>query len=150
MAALLPQRTTYVDPEHYVPTLKTIREGSHPRAVERVVVDGSEGTLVRKTFDSGRAIFGGALDNLLVDVNASENFQILDGKPLSDTGFTHYETTLERGDWKVKVVTDTRVWSEDTPSGGPVFRYSADVHGFIGDEPFEQNHLEGTIPRRWV
>ena len=45
---------------------------------------------------------------------------------------------------------DLRVWSELSPSGGPVFRYVADVHGFIGDEPFESNHVEGTIPRRWV
>lgn len=150
MAALLPARTTYVDPEQYVPILETIREGSHQRQVERVVVDGIEGTLVRKNFDSGRAVFGGALDNLLVDVNASENFQILDDRPLSQTGFTHYETTLERGDWQVRVVTDTRVWSEDTPSEGPVFRYTADVQGFIGDEPFERNRVEGTIPRRWV
>jgi len=150
MKDLLPARTTYVDPEQYVPILETLREGSHQRAVERVVIDGAAGTLVRKKFDSGRAVFGGALDNLLVDVNATESFQILDGQPLSETGFTHYETTLERDDWRVKVVTDTRVWSEDTGPGGPVFRYTADVQGFIGDEPFEQRHVEGTIPRLWV
>ena len=150
LAALLPERTTYVDPEQYVPTLDTIRPSSQERKVERITVDGGPGTLVRKNFDSGRTVYGGALDNLLVDVNASENFQILDGKPLSDSGFTHYETTLERGDWKIKVVTDTRVWSEQSPSGGPVFRYVADVKGFIGDEAFESNHVEGTIPRRWV
>ena len=150
LAALLPERTTYVDPEQYVPTLNSIRPASQERKVERVTVDGNPGTLVRKNFDSGRTVYGGALDNLLVDVNASENFQIVDGKPLSDTGFTHYETALERGDWKVRVVTDTRVWSEQSPSDGPVFRYAADVRGFIGDEVFEANHVEGTIPRRWV
>ena len=150
LATLLPDRTTYVDPEQYVPTLDSIRPASQERKVERITVDGNAGTLVRKNFDSGRTVYGGALDNLLVDVNASENFQILDGKPLSDEGFTHYETTLERGDWKVKVVTDTRVWSEQSPSDGPVFRYVADVRGFIGDEVFETNRVEGTIPRRWV
>ena len=28
--------------------------------------------------------------------------------------------------------------------------WSADVKGFIGDEAFDSNHVEGTIPRRWV
>ena len=103
LAARLPPRTAFVDPELYVPTVKTIREGSHQRVVERVTVDGTPGTLVRKTFDSGRSILGGVLDNLLVDVKASENFRILDGQPLSDTGFTRYETTLQRGDRNPRV-----------------------------------------------
>ena len=151
LAARLPPRTAFVDPELYVPTVKTIREGSHQRVVERVTVDGTPGTLVRKTFDSGRSILGGVLDNLLVDVKASENFRILDGQPLSDTGFTRYETTLQRGDWIVQVVTETRVWSERQSSDGSVvFRYEAKVQGFTDGELFEENQVEGTIPRLWV
>jgi predicted acyl esterase len=149
MPALLPRRTAYVNPEQYAPTVKSLREGSKERHVERVVVDGRPGTLVRKVFDSGSTVVGGILDNLEVDVTAQENFRILDGDPLSDTGFTHYETSLVRGDWKVKTVTDTRVWSESTPEG-PVFRYEADIHSFIGDQPFEDAHVQGAIPRLWV
>lgn len=151
LSSRLPPRTAYVNPEIYVPTLKTIREGSNERLVERVTVDGAPGTLVRKTFDSGRNIFGGALDNLLVDVKASENFRILDGQPLSATGFTRYETTLQRGDWIVQVVTDTRVWSEKLSSDGSVvFKYEASVQGFIDGELFEESKVTGTIPRLWV
>ncbi|WP_421696248.1 CocE/NonD family hydrolase [Aestuariivirga sp.] len=149
--ARLPPHTAYVDPELYVPTLETIRPGSNQRLVERVDVDGSPGTVVRKTFDSGRTVFGGALDNLLVDVKASENFQILDGQPLSQTGFTRYETTLQRSDWIVQVVTSTRVWSEKQSSdGGVVFKYQANVQGFTDGELFEEAQVEGTIPRLWV
>jgi putative CocE/NonD family hydrolase len=150
VAALLPPRTTYVDPEIYVPTLETIREGSNQRVVSRVEVDGAPGTLVAKTFDSGRSIFGGALDKLLVDVKATENFRILDNQPLSDTGFTRYESTLQRGDWIVQVVTTTKVWSEAGADGAHVFRYEATVQGFTDGELFEENRREGTIPRLWV
>jgi hypothetical protein len=149
MAALLPPRTTYVDPELYVPTVETGRAGSHQRTVERIVVDGMPGTLVRKDFDSGRTVLGGILDNLEVDVRAQENFRILDGHPLSDTGYTRYETSLGRADWQVKLVTETRVWSDAT-ADGPVFRYSAEIHAFIGAEPFADTQVQGTIPRRWV
>ncbi len=149
MQGLLPPRTTYVDPEQYAPTVKSNREGSKERHIERVVVDGRPGTLVRKVFDSGSTVLGGILDNLEVDVIAHENFRIIDDDPMSDTGFTHYETSLARGDWKVKVVTDTRVWSESTLEG-PMFKYEADIHAFIGDQPFEDTHVQGAIPRRWV
>lgn len=148
---LLPgSHTTYVNPEQYVPTLQTNRQASDQRLVEPVVVGGKSGTLVRKVFDSGGSVYGGALGNLLVDEIAEENFRILDGDPLSATGFTHYETTLARADWKIRAVTDTRVWNESTPSGQLVFRYQADIHTFVKDEPFEDKHVEGTIPRRWV
>lgn len=149
MQALLPPRTTYVDPEQYAPTITTNRDGSTQRRVERVVSDGRAGTLVRKVFDSGSTVVGGILNNLEVDVIADENFRILDGDPLSDIGFTHYETTLARGDWKVKVVTDTHVWSEGTPEG-PTFRYDADIRTFIDGEPFEDTRVTGSIPRLWV
>ena len=48
------------------------------------------GMLVSKTFDSGSYLYGGALDHLLVDEVARENYQLLDGDPLSATGFTEY------------------------------------------------------------
>lgn len=153
MAALLPPRTTFVDPELYAPTLRTIREGGKKRSAAPVVVDGRPGMMVQKDIDSGSAVFGGILDNLEVDVTSSENIRILDGDPLSDALFSHSETSLARGDWKVKVVTDTRVWSEavgQDPSDGAMFRYVADIHTFIGDQPFENAHVQGAIPRLWV
>lgn len=149
-AALLSPRTAFVDPELYAPTLETQREGSNQRVVERVVVNGAPGTLVRKTFDSGRVVIGGVLDGLLVDVKATENFQILDNQPLSQTGFARCESTLKRGDWLVQVVTTARVWSEFDATGKPVFRYEAQVQGFTDGELFEETQREGTIPRLWV
>ncbi|MFE2181149.1 CocE/NonD family hydrolase [Streptomyces sp. NPDC059455] len=149
-ALLAGSQTAYVNPEQYVPTLKTIREASDQRSVERVVVQGKPGVLVHKVFDSGSAVYGGVLDDLLVDQTAEENFQILDCDPLSATGFTRSATQLQRADWKVRVVTHTRVHSEKTASGRFVFRYEADLHTFVADEPFEEKHIRGTIPRRWV
>ncbi|WP_171072669.1 hypothetical protein [Streptomyces sp. DASNCL29] len=105
---------------------------------------------MHKVFDSGSAVYGGVLDDLLVDQTAEENFQILDGDPLSATGFTRSATQLQRADWKVRLVTHTRVHSEKTASGRFVFRYEVDLHTFVADEPFEEKHIRGTIPRRWV
>ena len=53
-------------------------------------VNERRGMLVSKTFDSGSYLYGGALDHLLVDKVARENYQLLDGDPLSATGFTEY------------------------------------------------------------
>jgi hypothetical protein len=139
-----------VNPELYVPTLKTIRQASSRRAVEPVVVHGKLGVLVRKVFDSGSAVYGGALNDLLVDKIAEENFRILDSDPLSDTGFSRYETRLARGDWNVSAVTETRVRSARDSSGRSFFRYEANIRTFVGAEPFEEKHVSGMIPRRWV
>jgi uncharacterized protein len=149
-ALLAGSRTTYVNPELYVPTLKTIRQASSRRSVEPVVVHGKPGVLVRKVFDSGSAVYGGALNDLLVDKIAEENFRILDSDPLSDTGFSRYETRLARGDWNVSAVTETRVRSARDSSGRSFFRYEANIRTFVGAEPFEEKHVSGTIPRRWV
>jgi hypothetical protein len=70
-----------------VPTTGTTPPSSE-RIAERVTVNGRPGVLVKKTFDSGSYLYGGALNKLLVDEVAHENFQILDGDPLSATGFT--------------------------------------------------------------
>ena len=48
-------------------------------------------------------------------------------------------------------MTETRVWSERQSSDGSVvFRYEAKVQGFTDGELFEENQVEGTIPRLWV
>jgi hypothetical protein len=47
-------------------------------------------------------------------------------------------------------VTRTRVWTEETARGQVAFRYEAHAQASIGDELFEEKHLEGTIPRLWV
>ena len=149
--ALLPGSVTaYVDPEQYCPTERTLRDASSARTVEHVSVSGRPGILVKKVFDSGSYQYGGVLDHLIVDETASENFQILDGDPLSVEGFTRYASTLARGDWRATAITHTRVWTEQAPSGEFVFRYEASVETLIGDEPFAQRRVTGSIPRRWV
>jgi hypothetical protein len=61
-----------------------------------------------------------------------------------------YDSKLARGTWRVRAVTESKVWSERLASGETVFRYEAAVETYIGDEPFEKHRVEGTIPRRWV
>ncbi len=78
------------------------------------------------------------------------SFRILDADPLSAVGFTHSETRLARSDWNVSVITDTRAWADRLPSGQVVFRYEAGVQTFVKGAPFEEKHIQGTIPRRWV
>jgi hypothetical protein len=141
-ALLSGSETRYVNPKCYVPTLKTKRDASFERTAQRVIVNGRPGMLVRKTFDNGSYRYGGALDKLLVDEVAHENFQLLDGDPLSATGFTEYTSTLQRGDWQVTAVTRTRVWTEEMVPGQVVFRYDARARAFIGDRLFEENQVE--------
>lgn len=71
-------------------TLKTKRDASFERTAEPITVNERRGMLVSKTFDSGSYLYRGALDHLLVDEVARENYQLLDGDPLSATGFTEY------------------------------------------------------------
>ena len=54
--------------------------------------------------------------------------------------------------WQVRALRQpgTRLWSEKSPAGHLVFRYNASVQSFIADQPFEEQRVEGTIPRRWV
>jgi len=142
--------TAYVNPEQYVPTLQTLRGETNSRVAQPIAARGRKGILVKKLFDSGSYIYGGALQNMLVDETASENFQILDGDPLSAVGFTHYETTLGRGEWKIKAVTDTRVWSERDPTGQVVFRYGATAQTFLNGKPFKNKRVTGRVIRRWI
>jgi uncharacterized protein len=142
--------TTYVDPENYVPTVKTLRSASSTRTAQPITVDHREGTLVKKVFDSGSTILGGALDNLLVDQMAEERIQVLDRDPLSTTFLSNSVSILVRGDWKTRAVTETRVWSERIKPNEVVFRYEARVQAFISDQLFEEKHVEGTFPRLWV
>jgi hypothetical protein len=143
-------RTTRVDPEQYVPMLQTLRAGSSTRTAEPVTVGGRRGILVRKVFDSGSSIYGGPLDKLTVDLVVEENARIFEDDPLSATAFTRSDSTLARGDWEVRAVTATRVWSEKLPEGRVVFRYEASVETFENDRPFEAKRVGGTIPRRWI
>ncbi len=143
-------RTAYVDPETYVPTLKTRRDPAFSRTARRVTVEGRPGVLVEKTFDSGNVEYGRALAGLTVDEVAHENYLILDGDPLSATGFTEYDSRLQRGDWRIRAVTRTTVTTEAVAPGETVFRYEAHARAFIGNELFEEKHVTGTIPRRWV
>jgi uncharacterized protein len=143
-------RTVHVDPEQYVPTVQTLRAGSSTRTAEPVTVNGRRGSLVRKILDSGSSIYGGPLENLLVDQVVEENARILEDDPLSATAFTRSDSTLARGDWKIRAVTATRVWSEGVGLDRVVFRYEASVETFVNDQPFVEKRVDGTIPRRWI
>jgi hypothetical protein len=74
-------RTVHVDPEQYLPALKALRAGSNTRTADPVLVEGRRGVLVRKVLDSGSAIYGGPLDNLLVDQVVEENARIFEKRP---------------------------------------------------------------------
>lgn len=150
LQALLPAKTTYVNPDLYMPIVKTVREATTIRTAELVTIEGRKGVRVNKALDSGAAVYGGILDQLLVDQKAYETYQIFEGDPLSMTGSVRFESILERGDWKARSVTETRLWSEKTPSGQVVFRYEASTQAFVKDEPFEERRVSGDIPRNWV
>jgi hypothetical protein len=64
--------------------------------------------------------------------------------------FNEYRTRFKRGDWKTTRVTRTRVSTEEIARGQGAFRYEAHAQAVIGDELFEEKHLEGAIPRIWV
>ncbi len=146
--------TEYVNPDDYLPTLGETRAAKSTRDATPVTIDGKQGMLVRKVFDSGRYQYGGPLRGLWIDQTAEENFQMIDNEPLSLVGFTKSSATLERPDtgFRARSETSTRVWSELNDASEPVFRYTATVRAFVGpnDEPFEEKTVEGTIKRDWI
>jgi hypothetical protein len=142
--------TAHVNPEQYAPIEKTIRDGVNRRTARAVVIDGKPGVAVHKLMDAGSYVYGGILDHLLVDSSATEDFTTIAGDPVSSKMIARYDSRLARGDWRVRAVATSTVWSERLPSGETAFRYEAVVETFIGDEPFETHRVEGTIPRRWV
>jgi uncharacterized protein len=142
--------TAHVDPERYAPIRQTLRDELNRRTAEHLEIDGKPGVAVHKIEDAGSYIYGGILDDLLVDSRATETFKTAAHDPLAAEMTTRYESKLERGQWRVRAVTQTRVWGERLSSGEPIFRYSAAVETFVGDEPFEQRQVDGSIPRFWV
>jgi predicted acyl esterase len=142
--------TAHVNPEKYAPIEATRREAVNRRTAESVEIGGKPGVVVRKLMDAGSYVYGGVLEHLLVDSSATETFRSLGHDPLAAEMSTRYESKLERGDWRVRAVTQTRVWSERRPSGEAEFRYEADVETFVGDQAFERRRITGSIPRRWV
>ena len=149
-AALGRPITAHVNPEFYAPIEATHRDAANRRTAETIEIGGQPGVLVRKLMDAGSYVYGGLLAHLLVDSTATEEFRTVGNDPLAADMSTRYESKLERGDWRVRAVTRTRVWSERRSSGETQFRYTAEVETFVGDEPFEHRRVEGSIPRRWV
>jgi hypothetical protein len=142
--------TAHVNPERYAPIEATRRDAVNRRTAKVIDAGGKPGVAVHKLMDAGSYVYGGILERLLVDSSATEEFRTIAGDPMSAEMTTRYESKLERGAWRVRAVTQTRVWSEHLASGEPAFRYSADVETFVGERPFERRHVEGSIPRRWV
>jgi uncharacterized protein len=142
-------QTSYADPSTYAPILRTIRDESNVRTA---YIEGSEGhrkLLVRKVLDSGSFVYGGVLDELLVDEIAEEGFTLTAGDPLSSVATTRYDSRLRRRDWNVRALAATRVWS-DAGGSRPEFRYRATVETYVDDRAFVRREVEGRIPRRWV
>jgi hypothetical protein len=77
--------------------------------------------------DSGRYQYGGPLRGLWIDQTAEENFQMIVDEPLSLVGFTKSSATLERHNtgFRARSETTTRVWSDLSDNGAPIFRYAA-------------------------
>lgn len=139
-----------MNPKFYAPIEATHRDAANRRTAETIEIGGQPGVLVRKLMDAGSYVYGGLLAHLLVNSTATEEFRTVGNDPLAADMSTRYESKLERGDWRVRAVTRTRVWSERRSSGETQFRYTAEVETFVGDEPFEHRRVEGSIPRRWV
>lgn len=153
-ATLPPSLTTdvmaYADPAKYAPVIATKRDAVNRRTASPTQIDGRPGIVVHKLMDAGSYVYGGLLENLLVDSSATEEVRTVADSPFAEDMRTRYESKLERGNWRVRAVTTTHVWGDRLPTGEPVFRYTADIETFENDEPFEQRHLEGTIDRRWI
>ena len=142
--------TAYVNPEQYAPIVKTVRPDVNRRTGRAIDVAGKPGIAIHKIMDAGSYLYGGMLENLLVDSSAVEDVVTIASDPYSDVWSSRYESSLTRGDWHVRAVTNAKVWTERQPSGEAAFRYEASVETFVGNEPFERRRVEGTIPRRWV
>jgi hypothetical protein len=111
---------------------------------------GKKGTLVKKVFDSGATILGGALRDLLFDQIYEEKVEIIEAEPLSAKFSSSMVSILSRGDWKARALTTTRMWSEKTAAREVVFRYEAQAQAFDGDRLLEEKRVEGTLPRQWI
>lgn len=142
--------TAHVDPQRYAPIEATRRDAVNRRTAQTVTVDGRAGVAVHKLMDAGSYVYGGILANLLVDSSATETFVTFADDPLHAEMSTRYDSRLERGTWRVRAVTRTRVWSDRAPAGGAQFRYAAEVETFDGDRPFRRRRIAGAIPRRYV
>jgi predicted acyl esterase len=142
-------RTTYVNPELYVPTTEK-RPSKNTRSAEIVMSGGKKATLVKKVFDSGATVLGGALGDILFDQIYEEKVEIIDAEPLSAKFSAGTMSILSRGDWKARAVNEARMWSEKTATGEVVFRYDAHARAFDGDHLLEEKHVEGAIPRQWI
>jgi len=118
------------------------------------------GVTVTKTMDSGRYRYAanGPLKGLLVDQVLRENFQMLDGDPLSYKCFTSSQTILRRagyGGWGARSKTSTEITSFQDESGKFFFRYEAKIETWITgangrERPFVSRTVCRDIPRTWV
>jgi putative CocE/NonD family hydrolase len=142
-------QTSYADPSTYAPILRTVRDESNVRTARIEGTGPKQKLYVRKKLDSGSFVYGGVLDDLLVDETAEEDFTLTADAPLSGLATTRYDSHLRRRDWNVRAVTTTRVWS-DSGASRPEFRYRATVETYVDEHPFVRREIEGRIPRRWI
>ena len=113
-----------------------------------------------QTMDSGRYRYAthGPLKGLLVDQVLRENFQMLDGDPLSYTCFTSSQTILRRagyGGGGARSKTSTLMTSFQDESGKSFFHYEAKIETWVigaygRERPLVSRTVSRDIPRFWV
>jgi len=118
------------------------------------------GVTVSKTMDSGRYRYAanGPLKGLLVDQVLRENFQMLDGDPLSYKCFTNSQTILRRagyGGLGARSKTSTEITSFRDESGKFFFHYEATIETWVigaygRERPLVSRTVSGDILRTWV
>ncbi len=165
MKTLLPadQPVISVDTSEYAGAV-TLRKAGFARAVTPLASGQQSGVTVSKTMDSGRYRYAahGPLKGLIVDQVLRENFQMLDGDPLSYKCFTSSQTSLRRSlpflakkyAWGARSETSTEITSIRNEQG-VFFHYTATIHASVtslsgGERPFVSRTVSGDIPRTWV
>lgn len=165
MKDLLPadQPVISVDTSTYARAV-TLREARFTRVVTPLASGQQSGVTVSKTMDSGRYRYAahGPLKGLIVDQVLRENFQMLDGDPLSYKCFTSSQTSLRRSlpffakkyGWGARSETSTDITSIQNQQG-VFFHYTATIHTFVTgvngrERPFVSRTVSGDIPRTWV
>jgi putative CocE/NonD family hydrolase len=147
-AALLPDKSAYVDPANYVPLLPG--DGKGERKTERTPTCDGNRVEVHKS-GGGSTTYGGPLKGLTVTYETTEDYQITKGDPLSYDARATSDTTMERPGWRAQSITETHVSSKSSGGGQSEFHYKASVRTFLnGQEIPGPTPVEGTVQRVWI
>lgn len=130
--------TTFAPPETSKPwDAETVREPS----MTRVVQESPDGTRTIRIETHGH-VFRDRAHGLTTAEVSREDWQIRPGDPLSASGNIRWETTLERGDWKVR--TECRAWMTATATH---WHPRAKIEAWEGEEKVFEKTFASDIPR---